>query len=66
MNLGLIEEAPTTIWLKESICPVCGKIYFPKGLWAWKIIVKKKKLPVCTYGCMRSHEKGEKDVTEGV
>ena len=44
----------------EIKCPICGKMFVPAPLHAWKINVGYyREIEVCTYSCMRVWEKGE-------
>lgn len=60
-NFGLKKEALSPVHMKSSKCPECGKEFFPNASWAWKIGVSNKRVNVCSYGCMRKNEKGEKN-----
>lgn len=44
---------------KESICPECGKVFYPEYMlrWGWK---NPKGENVCSYSCQRKSEKNPK------
>lgn len=52
-------------FLIESTCPVCGKLFIPAPQHAYSVNVHKKngytkKVPICSWSCLRAHEKGAK------
>ena len=43
--------------LKLSTCPVCGKKYIRPPQSVYKIYNGKNNVGVCSWGCVRKHEK---------
>ena len=48
--------------LREEKCPMCGKLFYPLGDWAYSISSRGKagdkcRRFVCSWSCMRKHEK---------
>lgn len=35
----------------ETVCPICGKIFFTTGEWVYRQEQKKSKRYVCSYNC---------------
>lgn len=51
--------------LVESTCPVCGKVFIPASQHVYSAKIPKKngyikKVILCSWSCVRAHEKGAK------
>lgn len=47
---------------RETICPICGKGFYPEyyAKWGWLIGTEAHPKPVCSYTCQRKWEKSIK------
>lgn len=45
------EHKTTTRNIKESKCPICGKLFYATSQWAYKINLKNTVRNVCSYSC---------------
>lgn len=50
--------------IHEAVCPVCGKVFYPTPLHAYKIRYQNNLKNVCTYHCMMQYRKEREAMIE--
>ena len=41
----------------DTICPVCGKLFYPTYQYTYKLVIKNKTINYCSYKCYRKVQK---------